>query len=229
MPVVYATRWYAGAREAALIPVQSALHAPVPAGTPARPVRWAGRSLLVRSTRSCPRACSGYPSVRSPGPPGSRLPPGGEPGGAAGPAAHGTAGPSKRDPPGGEAGSHRHTMHHNPASGIDHGRKYAMSVPPAKMHPWRSPCRTSDSPGPTLTACPAAPPSPMTSTRAGRLLAETEATGQSCTLTPADLGLGRQHFPEPSVVGASSERGPAMRLLRQRCEAEHGRPRPGPR
>lgn len=58
----------------------------------------------------------------------------------------------------------------------------------------------------------------MTSTRAGRLLAETEATGQSCTLTPADLGLGRQHFPEPSVVGASSERGSAMRLLRQRCE-----------
>jgi len=38
--------------------------------------------------------------------------------------------------------------------------------------------------------------------RAVRLLAETEATGQSCTLTPADLGLGRPHFPEPSVVGA---------------------------
>ncbi|MFG3035058.1 DNA polymerase III subunit alpha [Streptomyces sp. NPDC048253] len=56
-------------------------------------------------------------------------------------------------------------------------------------------------------------------TRARRLLAETEATGQSCTLTPADLGLGRPHFPEPSVVGASSERGSAMRLLRQRCEA----------
>ncbi|MFF1443320.1 DNA polymerase III subunit alpha [Streptomyces sp. NPDC058295] len=56
-------------------------------------------------------------------------------------------------------------------------------------------------------------------TRAGRLLAETEATGQSCTLTPADLGLGRPHFPEPSVVGATGERGSAMRLLRQRCEA----------
>lgn len=55
--------------------------------------------------------------------------------------------------------------------------------------------------------------------RAGRLLAETEATGQSCTLTPADLGLGRPHFPEPSVVGATGERGSAMRLLRQRCEA----------
>ncbi|MFD4413201.1 DNA polymerase III subunit alpha [Streptomyces sp. NPDC058476] len=54
--------------------------------------------------------------------------------------------------------------------------------------------------------------------RAVRLLADTEATGQSCTLTPADLGLGRPHFPEPSVVGAGPERGSAMRLLRQRCE-----------
>ncbi|MDQ1052015.1 DNA polymerase III subunit alpha [Streptomyces sp. V4I2] len=55
--------------------------------------------------------------------------------------------------------------------------------------------------------------------RAARLLAETESTGQSCTLTPADLGLGTPHFPEPSVVGATGERGSAMRLLRQRCEA----------
>lgn len=55
--------------------------------------------------------------------------------------------------------------------------------------------------------------------RAVRLLAETEATDQSCTLTPADLGLGRPHFPEPSVVGAGAESGSAMRLLRQRCEA----------
>ncbi|WP_329529544.1 DNA polymerase III subunit alpha [Streptomyces sp. NBC_01462] len=54
---------------------------------------------------------------------------------------------------------------------------------------------------------------------AARLLAETETTGQSCALTPADLGLGRPHFPEPSVVGAGSERDSAMRLLRQRCEA----------
>ena len=54
--------------------------------------------------------------------------------------------------------------------------------------------------------------------RAVRLLAETEATGQSCTLTPVDLGLGRPHFPEPAVVGAGRERGSAMRLLRQRCE-----------
>ncbi|MFI1700300.1 DNA polymerase III subunit alpha [Streptomyces bobili] len=55
--------------------------------------------------------------------------------------------------------------------------------------------------------------------RAVRLLAETEATAQSCTLTPADLGLGRPAFPEPSVVGAGEEAGSAMRLLRQRCEA----------
>jgi error-prone DNA polymerase len=55
--------------------------------------------------------------------------------------------------------------------------------------------------------------------RAARLLAETEATGQSCTLSPADLGLGRPHFPEPSVVGAGPEPGSGMRLLRQRCEA----------
>ncbi|UXY25114.1 DNA polymerase III subunit alpha (plasmid) [Streptomyces cynarae] len=56
------------------------------------------------------------------------------------------------------------------------------------------------------------------STRAIRLLAETEATGHSCTLTPVDLGLGRPHFPEPAVVGAGPESGSAMRLLRQRCE-----------
>ncbi|MEU0030794.1 DNA polymerase III subunit alpha [Streptomyces sp. NPDC006335] len=55
--------------------------------------------------------------------------------------------------------------------------------------------------------------------RTVRLLAETEATGRSCTLTPADLGLGRPHFPEPAVVGAGPEPGSAMRLLRQRCEA----------
>ncbi|MFG2960895.1 DNA polymerase III subunit alpha [Streptomyces sp. NPDC048291] len=54
--------------------------------------------------------------------------------------------------------------------------------------------------------------------RAVRLLAETDATGESCTLTPADLGLGQPHFPEPAVVGAGEESGSAMRLLRQRCE-----------
>ncbi|QIB49568.1 DNA polymerase III subunit alpha [Streptomyces aureoverticillatus] len=52
------------------------------------------------------------------------------------------------------------------------------------------------------------------------LLAATEATAASCVLDPVrDLGLGRAQFPEPHVVGASRERGGAMRLLRQRCEA----------
>ncbi|MGI5508826.1 DNA polymerase III subunit alpha [Streptomyces sp. CA-106131] len=55
--------------------------------------------------------------------------------------------------------------------------------------------------------------------RAARLLAETEATSQSCVLSPADLKLGRPHFPEASVVGAGPEHGSAMRLLRQRCDA----------
>lgn len=35
----------------------------------------------------------------------------------------------------------------------------------------------------------------------------------------ADLGLGKPHFPEPSVVGAEPGDGGALRLLRQRCEA----------
>lgn len=55
--------------------------------------------------------------------------------------------------------------------------------------------------------------------RAAALLAETEATAASCTLTASDLGMGRPHFPEPHVVGAERARGGAMRLLRQRCEA----------
>ncbi|WP_026179396.1 DNA polymerase III subunit alpha [Streptomyces hokutonensis] len=54
--------------------------------------------------------------------------------------------------------------------------------------------------------------------RAAVLLGETEATAQSCLLTPADLGLGRPHFPEPSVVGAGPEPGEALNLLRRRCE-----------
>ncbi|MEV6297490.1 hypothetical protein AB0M41_45680 [Streptomyces sp. NPDC051896] len=53
--------------------------------------------------------------------------------------------------------------------------------------------------------------------RAARLLAETEATGQSCDLTPVDLGMGRPQLPGRFVVGAGSEPGSAMRLLRQRC------------
>ncbi|WP_326708077.1 DNA polymerase III subunit alpha [Streptomyces sp. NBC_01474] len=55
--------------------------------------------------------------------------------------------------------------------------------------------------------------------RAAALLAETEETAASCTLTAQDLGMGLPHFPEPHVVGADRVRGGAMRLLRQRCEA----------
>ncbi|MEU5240965.1 DNA polymerase III subunit alpha [Streptomyces lydicus] len=56
--------------------------------------------------------------------------------------------------------------------------------------------------------------------RARALLAETERTAQQCEIDPvADLGLGRPHFPEPTVVGADPDAGGAMRLLRQRCEA----------
>lgn len=56
--------------------------------------------------------------------------------------------------------------------------------------------------------------------RAGGLLAETLEVAASCVVDPVrDLGLGTRHFPEAHVVGASRERGGAMRLLRQRCEA----------
>ncbi|EGE39534.1 DNA polymerase III, alpha subunit [Streptomyces sp. ACT-1] len=55
--------------------------------------------------------------------------------------------------------------------------------------------------------------------RAAALLAETAATADSCRLDPADLGMGRPHFPEPQAVGAGTGQGDAMRLLRQRCEA----------
>ncbi|MGW5276938.1 DNA polymerase III subunit alpha [Streptomyces sp. NPDC004044] len=56
--------------------------------------------------------------------------------------------------------------------------------------------------------------------RAAALLAETARTGEQCVIDPvADLGLGRPHFPEPTVVGADPSEGGAMRLLRQRCEA----------
>jgi error-prone DNA polymerase len=54
--------------------------------------------------------------------------------------------------------------------------------------------------------------------RAAQLLAATEDTARSCTMTPADLGLGKAHFPEPEVVGAGTGPGDAARLLRQRCE-----------
>ncbi|WP_217226141.1 DNA polymerase III subunit alpha [Streptomyces anulatus] len=56
--------------------------------------------------------------------------------------------------------------------------------------------------------------------RGAALLAETEATADSCRVDPvADLGMGRPHFPEPEAVGAGAGPEDAMRLLRQRCEA----------
>ncbi|MER7810300.1 DNA polymerase III subunit alpha [Streptomyces sp900116325] len=56
--------------------------------------------------------------------------------------------------------------------------------------------------------------------RGAALLAETARTGEQCVIDPvADLGLGRPHFPEPTVAGADPSAGGAMRLLRQRCEA----------
>lgn len=56
--------------------------------------------------------------------------------------------------------------------------------------------------------------------RAAALLAETARTAEECEIDPVvDLGLGRSHFPEPTVVGAEPGLGGAMRLLTQRCEA----------
>ncbi|MFD8342277.1 DNA polymerase III subunit alpha [[Kitasatospora] papulosa] len=56
--------------------------------------------------------------------------------------------------------------------------------------------------------------------RAAALLAETARTAEECEIDPViDLGLGRSHFPEPTVVGAEPTLGGAMRLLTQRCEA----------
>ncbi|MFE1190110.1 DNA polymerase III subunit alpha [[Kitasatospora] papulosa] len=56
--------------------------------------------------------------------------------------------------------------------------------------------------------------------RAAALLTETARTAEQCEIDPvADLGLGRPHFPEPTVVGAEPGTGGAMRLLTQRCEA----------
>ncbi|MCC9307942.1 DNA polymerase III subunit alpha [Kitasatospora sp. RB6PN24] len=56
--------------------------------------------------------------------------------------------------------------------------------------------------------------------RAVRLLADTVAAADACTLQPhRDLGLGRPHLPEPHLVGAASGPGGAARALRERCEA----------
>jgi error-prone DNA polymerase len=50
-------------------------------------------------------------------------------------------------------------------------------------------------------------------------MADTVATADMCTVDPrADLGLGTQHLPEPSLFGAAPEAGGAARLLRLRCE-----------
>ncbi|MFI8515320.1 DNA polymerase III subunit alpha [Streptomyces sp. NPDC085460] len=58
------------------------------------------------------------------------------------------------------------------------------------------------------------------SSRAQRLVAETIAVAEACSVDPVrDLGLGTPHFPEPAVVGAGPGPEGAMRLLRQRCEA----------
>ncbi|WP_399479595.1 DNA polymerase III subunit alpha [Streptomyces sp. OUCMDZ-4982] len=56
--------------------------------------------------------------------------------------------------------------------------------------------------------------------RAAALLAETDATADSCRIDPStDLGMGRPHFPEPEAVGAGTGPGEAMNVLRQRCAA----------
>ncbi|MFJ6087270.1 DNA polymerase III subunit alpha [Streptomyces sp. NPDC092369] len=60
--------------------------------------------------------------------------------------------------------------------------------------------------------------------RARRLMADTADTAEACVVDPADLGLGRRHFPEPSLFGTGPEAnaalraGGAARLLRLRCE-----------
>ncbi|MGW3129700.1 DNA polymerase III subunit alpha [Streptomyces sp. NPDC001123] len=56
--------------------------------------------------------------------------------------------------------------------------------------------------------------------RAHRLMADTVATADACTVDPkADLGLGTPHLPEPALFGAEPAAGGAARLLRQRSEA----------
>ncbi|MFI5886377.1 DNA polymerase III subunit alpha [Streptomyces sp. NPDC051554] len=54
--------------------------------------------------------------------------------------------------------------------------------------------------------------------RARRLLADTVNTAAGCAVDPVDLGLGRRHFPEPSLFGAGPETGGAAGLLRLRSE-----------
>ncbi|MFJ5308871.1 DNA polymerase III subunit alpha [Streptomyces sp. NPDC088350] len=54
--------------------------------------------------------------------------------------------------------------------------------------------------------------------RARRLMADTASTAEACVVDPVDLGLGRRHFPEPSLFGAGPGTGGAAGLLRLRCE-----------
>ncbi|WP_019066198.1 DNA polymerase III subunit alpha [Streptomyces hokutonensis] len=54
--------------------------------------------------------------------------------------------------------------------------------------------------------------------RARRLMADTASTAEACVVDPVDLGLGRRHFPEPSLFGAGPETGGAAGLLRLRSE-----------
>lgn len=47
--------------------------------------------------------------------------------------------------------------------------------------------------------------------RAAALLAETDATADSCRIDPStDLGMGRPHFPEPGAIGAGTRPGEAI-------------------
>jgi len=56
--------------------------------------------------------------------------------------------------------------------------------------------------------------------RARRLVADTAATADACTVDPeADLGLGTPHLPEPALFGAEPAAGGAAQLLRRQCEA----------
>ncbi|WP_405994296.1 DNA polymerase III subunit alpha [Streptomyces sp. NBC_00986] len=54
--------------------------------------------------------------------------------------------------------------------------------------------------------------------RARRLMTDTANTAEACVVDPVDLGLGRRHFPEPSLFGAGPETGGAAGLLRLRSE-----------
>ncbi|MEU6356049.1 DNA polymerase III subunit alpha [Streptomyces sp. NPDC047072] len=54
--------------------------------------------------------------------------------------------------------------------------------------------------------------------RARRLMADTASTAEACVVDPMDLGLGRRHFPEPSLFGAGPKTGGAAGLLRLRSE-----------